>query len=99
MNYNLKYKQAPLPFQGQKRRFLNEFSSALKAFSEDYIFVDLFGGSGLLSHTIKQIYPNARVVWNDFDNFYQRLQNIPKTNQILEELRAILKDYPEKKTH
>lgn len=98
MNYKtLKYKQAPLPFQGQKRRFLKDFSKVLTEFPNDFTFVDLFGGSGLLSHTIKQLYPNARVVWNDFDNFYQRLQNIPKTNLILEDLRKILKDFPEEK--
>lgn len=97
MNYNLKYKQAPLPFQGQKRRFLKEFSSILTEFSDEFLFIDLFGGSGLLSHTTKQIFPKAKVVWNDFDNYFQRLENIPKTNQILEELRAILKDYPEEK--
>lgn len=104
MNYNilntkntLNYKQAPLPFQGQKRRFLKEFSKVLTEFSDDFLFVDLFGGSGLLSHTIKQLYPNARVVWNDFDDYSERLKNISKTNEIVCKLREILGEFSEEK--
>src|SRR5690606_31268545 len=48
------YKQAPLPFQGQKRRFINDFTAALKNYPENTVYVDQFGGSGLLSHTVKQ---------------------------------------------
>ena len=50
-----KYTQAPLPFQGQKRRFLKPFKTALESFPADAVYVDLFGGSGLLSHTVKQM--------------------------------------------
>lgn len=86
--------QAPLPFQGQKRRFLKPFKESLKSFQHDAIYIDLFGGSGLLAHTVKQQYPNARVIWNDFDNYKERLANIASTNQLIEDLRVILKDYP-----
>lgn len=89
------YNQAPLPFQGQKRKFLKYFKEALKAFPSDAVYVDLFGGSGLLSHTVKRVYPDARVIWNDFDNYVERLKNIPKTNQLLTDLRDILKDFPQ----
>ena len=61
MKYN--YVQAPLPFQGQKRRFLKPFRTALEDFPDDAIYVDLFGGSGLLSHTVKQMYPDAKVIY------------------------------------
>lgn len=88
------FNQAPLPFQGQKRRFIKDFKEALKEFPEDAIYVDLFGGSGLLSHAVKSVYPNARVVWNDFDDYAHRLANISKTNQILADIREILKDFP-----
>ena len=47
------YTQAPLPFQGQKRKFLKDFKSALTEFSPTATYVDLFGGSGFLSHTVK----------------------------------------------
>ncbi len=56
------YNQAPLPFQGQKRRFLKDFKEALKGFPCDAIYVDLFGGSGLLSHTVKSVYPQSKAV-------------------------------------
>ena len=72
------YNQAPLPFQGQKRRFLKSFKEALKSFPSDAVYVDLFGGSGLLSHTVKSVYPEAKVIYNDFDNYSERLKNIPK---------------------
>ncbi len=71
---------APLPFMGQKRKFLKQFKPALKNYPNDAIYVDLFGGSGLLSHTVKSIYPDAIVIYNDFDNYQQRLLNIDKTN-------------------
>lgn len=84
------YIQSPLPFQGQKRRFLNEFKTALKQFSDAPLFVDLFGGSGLLSHTVKQLYPDARVIYNDFDDYHLRLANIERTNALLAQFRVIL---------
>ena len=68
------YIQSPLPFQGQKRNFLKQFKEGLQEFDKSTIFVDLFGGSGLLSHCIKQQSPNARVVYNDYDNFSERLK-------------------------
>lgn len=56
------YNQAPLPFQGQKRKFITEFKKDLKSFEDVQIVVDLFGGSGLLSHAAKEVLPNARVI-------------------------------------
>jgi len=91
------YTQSPLPFQGQKRRFLTPFKEALNGFSPTATYVDLFGGSGLLSHTVKQYYPDANVIYNDFDNYSQRLDNVEKTNNIIGDLREILKDYPDAK--
>jgi len=83
------YKSAPLPFQGQKRFFVNKFKEALASYPSTATYVDLFGGSGLLSHTVKSIHPNAKVVFNDFDNYRKRLHLIPQTNKILEQLRAL----------
>ena len=91
------YNQAPLPFQGQKRRFVKPFKEALKSFPNDVVYVDLFGGSGLLSHTVKSVYPEAKVIYNDFDNYSERLKNIPKTNKILADIRSILNDEPREK--
>ena len=85
---------APLPFMGQKRKFLKQFKPALLGYSPTATYVDLFGGSGLLSHNVKAVYPEAKVIYNDFDNYRQRLENIDKTNQLIRDLRIILKDHP-----
>ena len=80
------YKQAPLPFTGQKRRFLNHFKTLLKQHipndGDGWTIVDAFGGSGLLAHTAKQVLPKARVIFNDFDGYTERLENINDTNQL-----------------
>lgn len=81
------YNSAPLPFMGQKRRFVGEFRKALGQFPDAMVFVDLFGGSGLLSHIAKQERPDAQVVYNDFDDYHLRLENIPRTNALLADIR------------
>lgn len=91
------YLSAPLPFVGQKRMFAKEFSKVLKQYPEGTVFVDLFGGSGLLSHITKCQRPDATVVYNDFDNYRQRLANIPRTNKLLADLREIAIDIPRRK--
>ena len=58
--------------------------------------MDLFGGSGLLSHIAKCQKPDATVVYNDFDGYRDRLAHIPQTNALLAELRSIVRDYPKK---
>ena len=81
------YLSAPLPFVGQKRMFAKEFIKVLEQFPENAVFVDLFGGSGLLSHIAKNQKPNAKVVYNDFDNYRYRLDAILNTNALLADLR------------
>jgi hypothetical protein len=81
-----KYTSAPLPFQGQKRAFLNDFCRAvheIDAMRHISTVVDLFGGSGLLSHAAKYTLPQARVVWNDYDDYQTRLDGIPGTNELI----------------
>ena len=78
------YKCAPLPFMGQKRYFLRDFTQVLEMVSGEIdTVVDLFGGSGLLSHTAKRVLPDCRVVYNDFDRYDRRLAAIGQTNEIL----------------
>ncbi len=92
------YTQAPLPFMGQKRRWNQEFKRILKTeFTDCNTFVDLFGGSGLLSHFTKSVRPDAKVVYNDYDNYSSRIAAIPTTNALLGELRDIMDGYPENK--
>ena len=88
------YLSAPLPFVGQKRMFAREFIKVLEQYPEDTIFIDLFGGSGLLSHIAKCQKPNAEVIFNDFDNYRHRLENVHRTNKLLADLRTIIGNMP-----
>lgn len=90
------YLSAPLPFQGQKRMFAKEYIKVLQQFPDGTTFVDLFGGSGLLSHITKCQKPHSTVVYNDFDGYRQRLEALPVTNALLAELREIV-DVPKNK--
>lgn len=83
------YTSAPLPFMGQKHKFIKEFKRVLEYYPDDVTIVDLFGGSGLLSHTAKRAKPNATVIYNDFDNYQQRISNISRTNALLERIREV----------
>lgn len=91
------YLSAPLPFVGQKRMLAKEYIKILSQYPKNTVFVDLFGGSGLLSHIAKCQKPNATVVYNDFDNYRQRLENIPHTNALLADIREIVKEVPKNK--
>ncbi len=88
------FKQAPLPFSGQKRMFLPHFKQVLNANIEadgkDWTIIDVFGGSGLLAHTAKCEKPLARVIYNDFDNDAERLNHIKETNQLRQEIYQIV---------
>ena len=84
------YLSAPLPFVGQKRMFARKFMKVLEQYPESTVFVDLFGGSGLLSHITKRCKPEATVIYNDFDNYHKRLENIPRTNRLIADLRAMV---------
>lgn len=88
---------APLPFVGQKRMFAKEYIKILPQFNDKTVFVDLFGGSGLLSHITKHLRPEATVVYNDYDNYRERLAHIPQTNALLADLRAIVGNTPKHK--
>lgn len=91
------YTSAPLPFMGQKRRFVADFKEALKLFDKETIFIDLFGGSGLLSYVAKRERPNARVIYNDYDDYHKRLANVERTNALLADLRTIVAGVPKEK--
>ncbi len=88
------FKVSPLPFMGQKRNYLTAFKQALEKYPKNAIYVDLFGGSGLLSRTVKDYYQEATVIYNDYDNFRERIEAIPTTNTYLEQLRIVLKNAP-----
>lgn len=87
------YSAAPLPFQGQKRRHVKEFSKIISQINPPLI-VDLFGGSGLLSHVAKRTCPAARVIYNDYDNYCERLSHVAETNRRLAHCRELLSGCP-----
>jgi hypothetical protein len=87
------YSAAPLPFQGQKRRYVKEFSKIIKQINPPLV-IDLFGGSGLLSHIAKQTCPKARVIYNDYDNYCERLKHVGQTNEQLRHIRSLLQGCP-----
>ena len=91
------YLSAPLPFVGQKRMFARKYMEVLGQFKSGRVFVDLFGGSGLLSHITKRMRPDAIVVYNDFDNYRKRLENIPRTNLLLADFRKLAEGVPRHK--
>jgi hypothetical protein len=93
MNKEKTYTLAPLPFQGQKRHHVREFTKIVKQVNPPLI-VDLFGGSGLLSHVAKRACPQARVIYNDYDRYRERLAHVEQTNELLRYCRNALKGYP-----
>ncbi|STO96240.1 DNA adenine methylase [Helicobacter canis] len=86
------YTKPPLPFMGNKKNMLKHIKQVLETMRADgvidgeSIFIDVFGGSGLVAHNIKQWYPRNQVLWNDYDNYQKRLDHIAQT----ESLRAWL---------
>lgn len=84
------FTSAPLPFQGQKRKFIKSFREVIATLPDDAIIVDLFGGSGLLAHTAKRVKPDAMVIYNDFDGYANRLLHVGQTNALLDRLRPFV---------
>ena len=75
----------PLPFQGNKSIGRKKFIALINRIKdgENRVYVDLFGGSFYLSYLIHQIYPNARIVCNDYDKYMQRLFEIQSTQELI----------------
>ena len=94
MQYPKLRKVPPLPFIGNKSYGRKKFLDFLFqiANGNDMIFVDLFGGSFYISYMIHKVFPQAKIVCNDFDNYMERLKNIDKTNIFIDKVKEILKD-------
>ena len=83
----------PLSFIGNKSKFRKKFIEILERdFNDKYIYVDLFGGSGYLSYVVKNIFPNATVIYNDYDNYLDRVRHISDTNKILQDINEIFNE-------
>lgn len=77
--------------------FAKHFIEVIKQYPSGTVFVDLFGGSGLLSHITKHFHPESRVIYNDFDNYRHRIGNIDRTNRLLSLIRPIASQFPRHK--
>ena len=86
----------PIPFQGNKKLWKNKFIDIIKEMGEYDIYVDLFGGSGILSHWVKHIFPSSTVIYNDFDKYEDRCKQIKETNEILTRCREVCKGLKKK---
>lgn len=66
-------RSTPVPFFGGKVKAVDAYVQALLNLPEATDVYDLFGGSGLLSVIAKRILPDARVYYNDYDEYTTRL--------------------------
>ena len=87
------FKQAPLSFQGQNNKWFKQYSQLLDRMAEiaqhenkPVCVIDVFGGSGLLSHWAKRVKPQFQVIYNDFDNYVDRLAHIHEINSLLSDI-------------
>ena len=79
-----------MPFAGQKRRWLKQIEPIIRSLPSNTTFVDVFGGSGLVSRLCKDIHPAARVIYNDYDNYSERLRHIAETEQLRQDIISVL---------
>ena len=83
------FKRPPLQFVGNKYRSRDMFIEQLEKFkNEDYIFIDLFGGSGYLSHITKKVHPENLVIYNDYDGYKDRVEKVQMTDTIISEIKG-----------
>lgn len=92
-----RHSKAPLPFQGQKKNWIKQLEQVAKEVKPGAVFVDVFGGSGLVSHVLKRSRPDCEVVYNDFDGYSERLARVAETNALLAEIRGYVTDVPKEK--
>lgn len=92
----MKYSRPPLAFMGNKKNMLNQIKEVLQDMrgngyiNNETIFIDVFGGSGLIAHNIKQMFPTNKVIWNDYDNYKERLDNIESTEILRKKMYEII---------
>lgn len=94
------YNRSPLPFVGQKRGIIKKFQKILEEnlpdCGEGFTIIDAYGGSGLLAHNAKKICPHARVIYNDFDYFIDRIRFIDQTNDLRRRIVQAIGNLPPK---
>lgn len=93
ISYNkIKYKKAPLPFNGQKRYMLSHFIKSLEGLDPLTPIYDIFGGSGLLANACLEV-GFVDVTYNDYNGYANRIKTIKTTNGILKDIDPLLCKY------
>lgn len=72
------------------KHFTQVLNDKIEGDGQNWTIVDVFGGSGLLSHTAKRTKPLARVIYNDFDGYAERLKHINDINKLRQEIYQIV---------
>lgn len=85
----------PIHFSGNKKHWQEFIENVIKDIPSDSTIVDAFGGCGIISYYIIQSRPDINVIYNDFDGYIKRLDNIGD----LEEIRKGLQKIAGKRTH
>ena len=92
--------RTPLPFQGNKSQYRKIILDILETYipiamkEKEFYIVDVFGGSGFCAYLARQVFhdmPNVHVVYNDYDNYVDRLMKVDQTNRILQKCLAIIR--------
>ena len=93
---------APLPFIGQKRAFLKPYIQTLHTLiPDDGVRLDRYlmplAAPACFRTAAKHHKPAARVIYNDFDGYADRLRHIDDINRLRRLLADILHDSPRNK--
>lgn len=92
------YNKPPLAFYGNKKNCIKEYRKIIQeakdsgVIKKETLIIDVFGGSGLLAHEAKRILKDNEVIWNDYDNYQERLDNIETTEKLRAEFLEIVKE-------
>ena len=90
----------PLPFIGNKSKYRKILLQILQTYipivskQREFYIVDVFGGSGFCAYLARQVFPDEThiyVIYNDYDNYVNRLLKIDQTNRIIQQCRDIVK--------
>lgn len=82
----------PLPFMGNKFKWARALPEIFRKIDADVV-IDAYGGSGLLSHIAKRATPRARVYYNDYDGYTERLSRLEQTNELRVRIYEIVKHF------